>query len=158
MTENDKLIQSGVIDTLAAKNMELARAKFLADEIQLLEEKKARDKGLVINYLANKFPLATEAEGIPQISDKEFPLILTRAKSYYLRKLGFASLMVLPTATASITSLVIAVTKGVMTAPDPNGFLYFTFGLIFAGGFGTLALWQIACRVGKYWKILTRGK
>lgn len=154
---DEKLVSSGVLDALAVKNQELAEVKRLEREKTRIANRKFRDKNIAMLYLCDRFPLAASEEGLPEIPEKELPLILKRAKRHYLKKLGIAVITTLPSIGASAASFGIAITKGVGTAPDSGGILYFFGGIIMSIFFAILSGLQISW-VAEYIRILTRGK
>lgn len=151
---DEKLIASGILDILAVKNHELAQIKFLEAEKALVEARKIRDRNIVMLYLRKKFPLAT-AEEIPEISEKEFPLILKRARNYYLAKLGMAGIATLPFIGGSIAGWM-AIEKGLALAPNISGFFVCVGGIVMTAAFSFLSAIPIR-KVWKYLKLLTRG-
>lgn len=159
---NEGLVKSGVLDTLAVKNRELAEIKRAENEKALVEQKKLRDQNLVRLYLYNQFPMISSAD-IPEIHEKESALILKRARKYYLTKIGIASAIALLPIGGTVASLIIFFTiiTNMPSVAAPSSvkvaaLLYVSGGFLATCFFSWLSCFSIA-KIRKYIKILTHG-
>lgn len=159
---DENLVKSGVLDTLAVKNQELAEIKRIENEKALTEQKKLRDQNLVRRYLYDQFPLVSSTD-IPEISEKEFPTILSRARRYYLAKIRITSAIALLPIGGAVAGLIISLTTFVnmppITAPSSVkgiALLYVVGGILATGLLSWLSSISIA-KIVKYAKILTKG-
>lgn len=162
MTENENLVKSGILDTLAVKNQELAEIKRAEDEKAIIAKKKLRDKKLVKLFLWDNFPLVAP-EDIPEIPEKEFPLILKRAKKYYLAKIRTASAIALLPIGGTLASFIIFLTTLVNIPPigSPQSVKVISLLCVVGGLAATCLLSWLSCfsiaKIRKWVKILIKG-
>lgn len=145
---SEGLIKSGVLDTLAVKNQELAL-------IKRVEKKKLRDKNLVTSYLYNKFPLAVR-ENLPEIPEKEFPRLLEKAKRYYLIKTAVAGAWTIASIIGTISIFTISVTQGWIQTVSWSSALY-AFGGLFLSLFTGFSCYFPIRKLVRCIRMLTRG-